>query len=174
MIIIVGYSSLIQFDSKSRNTSSILPTPSVRSTPAQWVESDSEREARVKDREKYNYILDNKLVFVTPSGWIQTDCGGSLNIDPSYSGGCATEPNAWAINVYVRGGSIQDELAKDNYYVKTNINNNLKFSGHKAIQFDEEIQEGQGQGIYKVTLIQYDDDTSVSYTHLTLPTILRV
>ena len=42
------------------------------------------------------------------------------------------------------------------------------------VRNDDYIETGKNQGVYKLTVGNTNGNISVSYTHLTLPTILRV
>lgn len=104
-------------------------------------------------------FLDTKVYVSVPTGLSKIDCGDSYNFNPI--GGvndCATEPNAFAINMFPDSPYLYEVTKRDTGTIISNLKQNLSFGGKKAVQFDEEITEGPAQGKYKETVIFYSDD----------------
>lgn len=94
------------------------------------------------------------------------DCGDSYSFNPEGEvNSCATEPNAFVINVFPNSPYVYEVAKNDTENIISNLKQNLNFGGKKAVQFDMEITEGQAQGKYKETVIFYDED---SYLYIVL------
>ncbi len=69
------------------------------------------------------------------------------------------------INVYSNSPYLYEVIKNDSGSTISNIKENLVFGGKKAVQFEKEVLEGQGQGKYKETIIYYGENT---YLYITL------
>lgn len=159
-----------QTSPKGMTSNTITPTPSPISTsiPSQSSPTTSPTSTNRKygpeslwfrTEGKAKQFLSSKLITTPPTGWVKIDCGDSYNYNPS--GGvdsCATEPNAFAINVYPDSPYIQEVNLNSEEKIISN-QKEITIAGKKAIQFDKEVVEGQAQGKYKETVIMYSEDT---------------
>jgi hypothetical protein len=133
---------------------SSLPSQSEYGPQSLWSRNAGKAEA----------FLSQKVVLQNPAGWEVSDCGSSINFHPTFEG-CATEPDAFVINVYPDSPHIYEAMKNNSSSYISNTKENLVFGGKQAIQFDEEVREGPSQGKYKKTIIRYSDDT---YLYVTL------
>lgn len=108
-------------------------------------------------------FLNGKVLVSVPTGWSRIDCGTSYGFNPvgtvNSVNSCGRDPSAFAINMLPDSPYFYYEHMKNNSNaVISNLKQNLNFGGKKAVQFDQEIMDGQGRGKYKITVIFYSDD----------------